>query len=142
MLVTSIFSFSNNIFYSSQPQFQFLSHIILSSVNTLNLDQSNFFSFCKELNSITVVLCRIVLIFYGSIPFLREQPWERSPFNKNVHQHSFLFPAMFSSLSKNISTTWITLKWSFAKAFNLKKAKIMSSGKVPVLWPSAPRIVH
>ena len=51
MLVTSIFSFSHNIFYPSQFQFQFLSHIFFffSSANAFNLDQSKYLLFGKEL---------------------------------------------------------------------------------------------
>ena len=48
MLVTSIFSFSHNVFYPSQNKFQFLSHIYLSSANASSSDRSKILSFGKE----------------------------------------------------------------------------------------------
>ena len=48
MLVTSIFFFSNNVFYS--PINRFCAKFILSSANALNLDQSKILSFGKRLN--------------------------------------------------------------------------------------------
>ena len=50
MLVTSIFSFSHNVFYPSQDKFQFLSLFFLSSANAFNLDLTKILSFRKELN--------------------------------------------------------------------------------------------
>ena len=40
MLVTNIFSFSNNVFYPSMHKFHFLLVVNFSSLNALNLDQS------------------------------------------------------------------------------------------------------
>ena len=54
MLVTSIFSFSKNVFYHSQNKFQFLCCIFLSSANALNLDKSKILSFGKDLNEISM----------------------------------------------------------------------------------------
>ena len=54
MLVTSIFSFSKNVFYRSQKKFQFLVALILSSAICLNLVGSKLLSFGKELNSQTL----------------------------------------------------------------------------------------
>ena len=51
MLVTSIFSFSHNVFYPSQKRFQFFVTFILSSTNAFNLDKSKVLSFGKGLNS-------------------------------------------------------------------------------------------
>ena len=48
MLVTSIFSFSHNVFYPSQNKFQFSVTCILSSSTAFNLDQSEML-FGKEL---------------------------------------------------------------------------------------------
>ena len=48
MLITSIFSFSQDVFYPYQNKFEVLSHI-LSSVNAFNLDKSKILSFGKEL---------------------------------------------------------------------------------------------
>ena len=52
MLVTSIFSFSYNVFYPSQNKLQFLSNIdfVVCKINAFNLDQSTIFSFDKDLN--------------------------------------------------------------------------------------------
>ena len=52
MLVTSIFSFSHNVSYSSQHKFQFLSRYYLSSANALNLDWFKIFPFGKELSTL------------------------------------------------------------------------------------------
>ena len=49
MLETSIFSFSQNVFYLSQNKFQILSHIILSFARALNLNKSRIFQFGNEL---------------------------------------------------------------------------------------------
>ena len=48
MLVTSIFSFSNNVFYPSHFKFHLLVTLILLSANAFNLDQSKILSFGKE----------------------------------------------------------------------------------------------
>ena len=56
MLVTSIFSFSHNVFYPSQNKFQFFSHIYLSSANAFSLNQSKILSFGKELIVFSVVM--------------------------------------------------------------------------------------
>ena len=47
--VTSIFSFSHNVFYLSPRIFLFLIIFILSSANAFNLDQSKNLSFSKGL---------------------------------------------------------------------------------------------
>ena len=50
MLVTSIFSFSHNIFYLFQNKFHFFeSNSFLSSANAFNWDQSKILSLDKEL---------------------------------------------------------------------------------------------
>ena len=52
MLLTSIFSFSHNVFYPFQKKFPFFCHIyfvILLSANAFNLDQPKILSFGKEL---------------------------------------------------------------------------------------------
>ena len=56
MLVTSIFSFSNNVFYPSQNKFQFSAKFNLSSANAFNLDQSKNLSLGKELMHLQTVL--------------------------------------------------------------------------------------
>ena len=53
MLVTSIFSFFQNVFYSSKSKFQFLSQI-MSSASTMNLDHSKIFSFGTGLISLLI----------------------------------------------------------------------------------------
>ena len=50
MLVTSIFSFSYNVFYPCRTNFRFSVTFILSSASAFNLDQSKNLSFGKELN--------------------------------------------------------------------------------------------
>ena len=50
MLVTSIFSFSHNVFYPFQNEFHFFSHIFFVVCKSFNLDQSKILSFGKELN--------------------------------------------------------------------------------------------
>ena len=49
MLLTSIFTFSHNVFYPSQKEFLLLSMYILLSANAFNLDHSKSLSFSKEL---------------------------------------------------------------------------------------------
>ena len=49
MLVTSIFSFSQNVFYPSQNKFHFSVTFFFSSANAFNLDQSKILSFGKEI---------------------------------------------------------------------------------------------
>ena len=49
MLVTNIFSFSHNVFYSPQNKFQFLSNNFLSSANPFNLDWYQILLFGKDL---------------------------------------------------------------------------------------------
>ena len=49
MLVTSIFSFSHNVFYLSQTNYLFLSTFILSFANAFKLDQSKILSYGEEL---------------------------------------------------------------------------------------------
>ena len=48
-MLTSIFSFSHNLFYPSQNKFQFSATFILLSANAYNLDQSKILSFGREL---------------------------------------------------------------------------------------------
>ena len=48
MLVTIIFSFSHNVFYLSQNNFQYFSHMNFVC-NAFNLDKSKNLSFGKEL---------------------------------------------------------------------------------------------
>ena len=48
MLVTSIFSFSQNVFYPSLNKFQFFHSHFFSSANAFNLDQFKVLSFGKE----------------------------------------------------------------------------------------------
>ena len=55
MLVTSIFSFSQYVFYSLQNKFQFSVTFILSSANPFNFDQSKNLLFCKELKTSNVI---------------------------------------------------------------------------------------
>ena len=50
MLVTSIFSFSHDVFDPSLNKIQFLSHIIFLSANAFNLDRSKNLLFGKELS--------------------------------------------------------------------------------------------
>ena len=52
MLVTSIFSFSHNVFFPSLYKFQVSINFILSSVNAFNLGRSRILSFGEELNII------------------------------------------------------------------------------------------
>ena len=52
MLVTSIFSFSHNVFYLSKNRFNFSISFILSSANPSNLDLSKILLFGKELNTL------------------------------------------------------------------------------------------
>ena len=49
MLVTSIFSFSHNLFYYTLKKIQFFAKFNLSSANAFSLDQSKKLSFGKEL---------------------------------------------------------------------------------------------
>ena len=51
MLVTSIFSFSYNVFHTSQQDFNFSLIFILLSANAFNLDKSKNVSCGKELKN-------------------------------------------------------------------------------------------
>ena len=59
MLVTSIFFYSHNVFYSSQHKFQSLSSSILSYATTLNLDWFKILLSGKELTAGRVKVARI-----------------------------------------------------------------------------------
>ena len=63
MLVTSIFFFSHNNFYSSQHKFQSLSSSILWSATTLNLDWFKILSSGKEFTAgrVKVALLQIFI---------------------------------------------------------------------------------
>ena len=52
MLVTSIFSFTHNVFYPLKTNFNFSVTFILSSANAFNLDLTKILSFGKELDVI------------------------------------------------------------------------------------------
>ena len=61
MLVSSIFSFSHNVFLAVQKEFLFLSYIyILSSANLFNLDKSKILSFGEDLQEEKVFFLSIV----------------------------------------------------------------------------------
>ena len=60
MLVTSIFSFSHNVFHTSKKHFQYLSHIKLSA-NAFKLDQSKILLFRKELSQYLTIIIKINL---------------------------------------------------------------------------------
>ena len=49
MLVTSIFSFSQNVFYPSQNKFQFFNHIYFVVCKCFQFDQSKILLFGKKL---------------------------------------------------------------------------------------------
>ena len=52
MLVTSIFSFSHNVFYRFETDFMFSVTFIVSSANAFILDLSKILLFGKELNKL------------------------------------------------------------------------------------------
>ena len=52
MLVTSIFSFSYNVFHPSHTKFQFFIYIYFSVANVFNLDQSKILLFDKEVKKV------------------------------------------------------------------------------------------
>ena len=51
LLVTSIFSFSHNVFYPAQEEFLFICYIYLSSANAFNLVQTTNLSFGNGLKA-------------------------------------------------------------------------------------------
>ena len=59
MLVTSIFSFSQNVFCPFRDKFQFLSHIFLLPAKAFDLDRSKILSFGKELGTLFVLFSRL-----------------------------------------------------------------------------------
>ena len=72
MLVNSIFSFTQNVFYPSQKtNFNFSVTFILTSANALNLDKSKNLSFGKELEKgcavVDEVFTNIVLSLTASV---------------------------------------------------------------------------
>ena len=70
MLITSIFSFSNNGFLPSQKEFLFLNYIYLLSANASNLDKSKILLFGKEIKSQLQVCISGQFSFFS---FLRNQ---------------------------------------------------------------------
>ena len=63
LLVTSIFSFSHNVFYSSQDKVHFSSHSYLSSAKSFKLDWSEILSFgYKGLTAYQMTKFRPVII--------------------------------------------------------------------------------
>ena len=76
MLVTSIFSFSHNVFYLSKNTFDML------SANAFNLDKSGNLLFGKELKCIILLSMFWVSIMRYSIPYVR---YNQSYFWKFCH---------------------------------------------------------
>ena len=76
-LVTSIFSFSYNVFwsYSFQNKFQYISHIyfIIHMTNCFNVDQPRKLLFSKELNPVKpelgLYMCICILTLYQTTKF-------------------------------------------------------------------------
>ena len=62
MLVTSIFSFSHNVFLFSSHEFQFLSHYDFVVCKCFEFGQGQNFAFGKELNCYLMKECRLVRI--------------------------------------------------------------------------------
>ena len=54
MLVTSIFSFSHNVFYPYRNKLQILVTFMVKSANAFNLDKANFLGFGKGLRLVQV----------------------------------------------------------------------------------------
>ena len=93
MLVTSIFSFSHNVFYPSQNRFQFSFTFILSSANAFNLDQSENMLFGIELKVALQILGRKFykntkessLYFQSFLNFIHRTPVvERHPMTREI----------------------------------------------------------
>ena len=103
MLVTSIFSFSH-VFDPSQNSFNFSVIFILSSENAFDMDQSNFFSFGKELKAIKERLKRINLFsIYHIIEFKNKFiTWLffYQPFNLIIHEFLEEYAQKTSSRNK------------------------------------------
>ena len=77
MLITNIFSFSQNVFYFSQTKFSFSITFILSSANALSLDQCKVLSFGEELKCL---LCERGENVMGKECFVKEEKmlWEKN----------------------------------------------------------------
>ena len=74
MLVASIFSFSHNVFYQSQREFQCLSYIYFVFCKCFNLHQSKNLSFGKGLKNKSQLdyICRLqILLSLTSLEFGR-----------------------------------------------------------------------
>ena len=74
MLVTSMFSFSQKVFYPYQKNFNFSVTFFLSSASDFNLDQSKNLSFGKELITVNVS-CRhkrehVCKMYHYEVPFI------------------------------------------------------------------------
>ena len=87
MLVTSIFSFSYNVFCLSQSKFQFFSYIFLSSANAFNLDQSKSLWFGKKLTTLEKEAVENIL----------------GKGENGGNQHFLLFPQYFQPFPTQIS---------------------------------------
>ena len=63
MLVTNIFSFFQNVFYSSKQNFDFLFKINLLSANAVNLDRCQILKFGKGVKVNISTINIMILIF-------------------------------------------------------------------------------
>ena len=115
MLVTSIFSFSKNVFYFSPDiNFNFWVRIILSSATALNLVKSDILLFGKELT-----LSQTSPGFYGSAVQVLKTLWEKEK----------LFVTSNFSFSHSVFYPFCELSVSFIK-FEIVVCKLFQFGTV------------
>ena len=113
MLVTSIFFFSDNVFYPSQNKFQnkflFLVTVILSSANAVDLDQAKYLSFGKELS------------LSGLLTTLRKKTFEQimGKEENNCNQHFLLFPQCVFYTSQKVFIFLVMFIFLSSYALNL-----------------------
>ena len=119
MLVTSIFSFSHNVFYPSKDKFYIYSTLKLSSSNAVTLDKSKILSYINPLPH------------NHDLTTLRKKPFENVGKGENAsNQHFLPFPTMFLSCPKQILTSELHLIchlqmlpiWASLKFFHLGKS--------------------
>ena len=122
MLVTSIFSFSHNVFYPSKTNFNFSATFNLSSANAFNLDQSKNLSFGKELT-----LSQTSPGFYVSAV---QVLWKHCGKRRSCSLWAICpFPTVLSTRLDNFLPLSSNLELSSANCFSLEGSKICHLGK-------------
>ena len=121
MLVTSIFSFSHNVFYHSQNKFQFLRYFHVVVCKCFQFGQVPYFVIWY------LTLSQTSPGFYMSAVLVF---WKHCGKRRNSSSRAISpFPTMFFTRLENFLPFLSNLKLSSAKSFSLEESKICCLGK-------------